>query len=226
MKKRSKKYRQAIQLIDKKKIYSIEEAVSLLKKMPTYNFDQSVDVVAYLNVDTKKSEQQIRGTTVLPHGLGKTKRVAVFCLGESELQAKEAGADFVGGKDLIDKVAAGWLEFDCAVATPEMMRELSRLGKILGPRGLMPSPKTGTVTKDVATAIKELKAGKIEFKADKQNGVAVSVGKISFPPEKLVENIKVFASALKSCRPASVKGEFIKAAALSTTMSPGIKIAL
>ena len=226
MKKRSKKYKEAVKLFDKSKTYDIKEAVTILKQMPVHKFDQSVDAVVHLNVDSKKSDQMVRGTVVLPHGLGKTKKVAVFCQGESEREAKDAGADFVGGKELIDKVSGGWLDFDCAVSTPDMMRELSRLGKILGPRGLMPSPKTGTVTKDVANAVKELKAGKIEFKVDKQSGISVSVGRISFSEGNLLENIKVFVNALKQNKPSSAKGEFIKTATLSCTMSPGLKVNL
>lgn len=224
MKKRSKKYKQALGLLDKEKTYKIEEAVSILKKMPRLKFDESVDIGILLNVDPKKSEQMVRGTVILPNGTGKVKRIAVFCKGEAEKEAKESGADFVGGQELIDKVAGGWLDFDIAVSTPEMMRDLSRLGKILGPRGLMPSPKTGTVTNNISQAIKELKAGKIEFKSDKQGGMHISIGRISFEIDKLTENITTFLSALKSNRPSSVKGEFIKSISISTTMSPGINV--
>jgi len=226
MKKRSKKYKKSVELVDKSKTYNINDAIAVLKQMPTQKFDQSVDMVIHLTVDPKKTDQMVRGTVVLPHGLGKSKKVAVFCQGESEREAKDAGADFIGGKELIDKVAGGWLDFDCAVSTPDMMRDLSKLGRILGPRGLMPSPKTGTVTKDVANAVKELKAGKIEFKADKQGGIAVSLGRISFSEDKLIDNIKFFVNALKQSKPSSAKGEFIKAASLSCTMSPGLRVVL
>ncbi|MBL7130047.1 MAG: 50S ribosomal protein L1 [Candidatus Omnitrophica bacterium] len=226
MRKRSKKYRESLKLFDKKKIYNLEEAVSILKEMSQLKFDQSVDLGIHLNADPKKSDQLVRGTVVLPNGTGKTKRIAVFCKGEVEKEANESGADFVGGQELIDKVSGGWLEFDVAVSTPEMMRDLSKLGKILGPRGLMPSPKTGTVTNDIAQAVKELKAGKVEFKTDKQGGIHVLIGKISFESNKLIENIKALLSAISANRPSSVKGNLIKSISLSTTMSPGFKIAL
>lgn len=225
MKRRSKKYKQAVTLVDKSKTYSVNDAVATLQKMPHMKFDESVEVNIYLNVDSKKSEQLIRGTVILPHGTGKTKHIAVFCKGEAEKEARDAGADFVGGQDLIDKINGGWLDFDVAVSTPEMMRDLSKLGKILGPRGLMPSPKTGTVTNNISQAIQELKAGKIEFKNDKQAGIHVIVGKISFELAKLNDNIKTLLSAIQAQRPATVKGEFIKSISLSTTMSPGIKVA-
>ena len=226
MRKRSKKYRESLKLIDKSKVYKVEEAVSLLKKMPGLKFDQSVDVGIELNVDSKKSDQLIRGTVVLPNGTGKSKRIAVFCKGESENEAKEAGADVVGGQELIDKVTAGWLDFDVAVSTPEMMKDLSKLGKVLGPKGLMPSPKTGTVTTNIAQAVKELKAGKVEFKTDKQGGIHVLVGRVSFEPNKLVENIKTLIDAVSVSKPPSVKGNLIKSISLSSTMSPGFRVAL
>lgn len=222
--KRSKKYKEALKLIDKNKTYGIEEAVGILKKAPSLKFDQSVDLAIQLNVDSKKSDQLIRGTVVLPHGTGKTKRIAVFCKGEAEKEARESGADIVGGQELIDKVAGGWLEFDVAVSTPEMMKDLSKLGKVLGPKGLMPSPKTGTVTNNIAQAVNELKAGKVEFKTDKQGGIHVLVGKISFESAKLAENIKILLSAITAQKPPSVKGNLIKSVSLSSTMSPGFKL--
>jgi len=225
MKKRSKKYRELLKLMDTSKTYSIEEAVDILKKSPQLKFDQSIDLGIKLNVDPKKSDQLIRGTVVLPNGTGKTKKIAVFCKGEAEKEARESGADFVGSQELIDKVAGGWLDFDVAVSTPEMMRDLSKLGKVLGPRGLMPSPKTGTLTSNIAQAINELKAGKVEFKTDKQGGMHVLVGKLSFESHKLVENIKTLLSAISANRPASVKGVLIKSISLSATMSPGFKVA-
>jgi large subunit ribosomal protein L1 len=226
MRKISKKYKESLKLIDKSKTYQLEEAVSILKKMPSLKFDQSVDIGIQLNVDSKKSDQLIRGTVVLPNGTGKTKRIAVFCKGEAENEAKEAGADVVGGQELIDKVTGGWLDFDVAVSTPEMMRDLSKLGKVLGPKGLMPSPKTGTVTTNIAQAVKELKAGKVEFKTDKQGGIHVLVGRISFESSKLVENIKILIDAVSASKPPSVKGNLIKSISLASTMSPGFKIAL
>lgn len=224
MKRRCKGYRKALESIESNKVYDFSEAVAILKQLPKKKFDESVDLAICLNLDPKQSEQMVRGTVLLPNGTGKTKKIAVFCKGEAENDAKGAGADFVGAQELIDKVAGGWLEFDVAVSTPEMMRDLSKLGKILGPRGLMPSPKTGTVTNDIARAVKELKAGKIEYKSDKQAGIHISIGKISFEIDKLLENITTVLSAIKGSRPASVKGDFIKSISLSTTMSPGIKV--
>ncbi|MCM8771151.1 MAG: 50S ribosomal protein L1 [Candidatus Omnitrophica bacterium] len=226
MKKYSKRYKEAIKLLDKNKTYSLKEAISCLKKMPPPKFDSSVDLHFQLNVDPKKPEEMVRGTVVLPHGRGKAVRVAVFCKGEAEKEAKEAGADIVGAEDLINKVAGGFLDFDCAVATPEIMKELSKLGKVLGPRGLMPSPKTGTLTNDVGKAVKELKKGKVEFKVDKQGGIHLSIGKLSFDETKIYENATKVIEAINSSRPASVKGTFIKSVSLASTMSPGLKIAL
>jgi large subunit ribosomal protein L1 len=226
MKRRSKKYKESVKLCDRNKTYSLEEAVSILKKMSKLKFDQTIDLGIDLNVDPKKSEQLVRGTVVLPNGTGKTKRIAVFCKGEAEKEAREAGAEFIGGQELIDKVSGGWLDFDVAVSTPEMMKDLSKLGKVLGPRGLMPSPKTGTVTNNIAQAVKELKAGKVEFKTDKQGGIHVSVGKLAFDDNKIVENAKTLLEALLASKPSSIKGNFIESISLSATMSPGFKIAL
>lgn len=222
--KLSKRYKEAVKLVDKKKLYSLKESVAQLKKMPPTKFNQTVDLHFHLGIDPKKSDQLIRGTVRLPHGTGKSIRVAAFCKGEQEKEAKEAGADFVGGNDLIDKVAGGFLDFDAAVATPEMMRDLSRLGKILGPRGLMPSPKTQTVTNNVALAIKEIKSGKIEFKVDKQGGIHTPVGNISFTEEQIVENASKVIEAIKHARPQTVKGDFIKSVSISASMSPGLKL--
>ena len=222
--KRSKRYKQAAELIDQSKQYSVDEAIALIKQFPSGKFDASVGVSILLGIDAKKSDQLVRGTIILPHGTGKSKCVVVFCQGEAERQAKEAGADFVGGQELIEKVAGGWLDFDCAVATPDMMKELSKLGRVLGPRGLMPSPKTGGVTKEVSKAVKELKAGKIEFKSDKQSGVHVVIGRVSFEAQQLKQNFVTFFDALQASRPVSVKGDFIKSVALSSTMSPGVRV--
>jgi large subunit ribosomal protein L1 len=204
----------------------LKEAISILKKASNTKFDSSIDLHFHLNVDPKKSDQMVRGTVVLPHGTGKKIRVAVFAKGEQEKQAREAGADYVGGADLIDKVSKGFLDFDRAIATPEMMKELSRLGKILGPRGLMPSPKTGTVTNDVVTAIEQIRKGKVEFKVDKQGGIHLSIGKASFPEDKLKENASTLIDAINTARPPALKGKYIKNLSLSSTMSPGLKISL
>lgn len=224
MKIRSKRYKESDKQIDRTKTYSLKEAISILKKLPSPKFDASVDLHFHMNVDPKKSDQMVRGTVVLPHGTGKKVRVAVFCKGESEGLAKEANADYVGSNDLIDKVAAGFLDFDCAIATPEMMKDLSKLGKILGPRGLMPSPKTGTVTNDIVRAIEDVKRGKVEFRVDKQSGIHLSVGKIAFPEDKLYENANRVIEALNEARPASVKGRFVKSVFISSSMNPGLQI--
>ena len=222
--KPSKRYREAAKLVDKNKTYLLKEAIKVLKSFPKTKFDESVELAFHLGIDTKKSDHMVRGTVVLPHGTGKKVRVAVFCRGEAEKDAKEAGADYIGAQDLIDKVSGGWMDFDSVVATPDMMRDLSKLGKILGPRGLMPSPKTGTVTVNVGQAIKELKAGKVEFKADKQGGIHVAVGKISFAEDNLYENASLLIESLKGARPASLKGEFIKSISVSTSLGPGLKV--
>lgn len=221
---RSKRFKEGEKLVDKAKVYPLKEAIAVLKSVPKTKFDESVDIAFHLRIDSKKSDHMVRGTVVLPHGTGKKIRVAVFCRGESEKEAKEAGADYVGAQELINKVAEGWMDFDSVVATPEMMKDLSKLGKILGPRGLMPSPKTGTVTQNVAQAIKDLKAGKVEFKADKQGGVHVSVGRVSFGDDQLYENALTLIETLKSSKPASLKGEFIKSICITTSMGPGLRV--
>ena len=226
MKEHSKRYRESEKQLDRNKTYQLKEAIAVLKKMPAPKFDGSIDLHFHLNVDTKKSDQMVRGTVVLPHGTGKKIRVAVFCKGEQERQAKDAGADLVGANELIDKVAGGFLDFDCAIATPEMMKDLSKLGKVLGPRGLMPSPKTGTVTNDIAKAIEDVKKGKVEFRVDKQGGVHLLVGKMSFDEGKLHDNASKVIDALTEAKPASVKGKFIKSASISASMNPGLRIAL
>jgi len=224
MKARSRRYRESQKQTEKDKAYQIEEAISLIKKMPAPKFDASLDLHFHLNVDTKKSDQMVRGTVILPHGTGKKVRVAVFCKGEHERLARDAQADYVGAAELIDKVTKGFLDFDCVIATPEMMKDLSRLGKILGPRGLMPSPKTGTVTNDIVKAIEEVRKGKVEFRVDKQGGVHLSVGKISFAEDKLQDNALRVIEALNEARPSSVKGKFIRSLSLSSSMNPGLKI--
>jgi large subunit ribosomal protein L1 len=225
--KRSKRYLEATKLVDKNKIYSAEEAIEILKKLPHVKFDETVEFSCKLNVDPRQSDQMVRGSAFLPNGTGKKVRVLVFCEPEKEKEAKEAGADFVGGQELIDKISKeGWLEFDCCISTPSMMKLVSRLGKILGPRGLMPSTKTGTVTENIAAAVKEIKKGKVDFRMDKFGCIHAGLGKISFSKEALLENLNAFLEALKGCRPQAVKGEFIKSGYLSTTMSPSLRITI
>ncbi|OIO36298.1 MAG: 50S ribosomal protein L1 [Candidatus Omnitrophica bacterium CG1_02_44_16] len=222
--KPSKRYKEGSKLVDKAKTYMLKDAVAVLKSLPKTKFDESVELAIHLNIDVKKSDHMVRGTVVLPHGTGKKVRIAVFCKGDAEKDAKEAGADYIGAQDLIDKVTGGWMDFDCVVATPDMMRDLSKLGKVLGPRGLMPSPKTGTVTTNVAGAIKDLRAGKVEFKADKQGGVHVAVGKISFTEAQILENALTLIEALNSTRPASLKGDFISSIYICTSMGQGLRL--
>ena len=224
MKKPSKRYQAALKLVDATKKYDLKEAIDIFKKVPPTKFDQSINLDFMLNVDTKKAEQMIRGTVILPHGTGKTVHIAVFCKGEQEKEAREAGADIVGAQDLIDKVAGGFMDFDCVVATPEMMKDITRLGKILGPKGLMPSTKTGTVTVNVAQAIKDLKRGKVEFKVDKQCGMHLSAGKISFSAEQLFENASKVLEAIEGAKPASVKGQFIKSIFIGLSMGPSVRL--
>ncbi len=224
MKKHSKRYKVSEGQCDKDTVYALKDAVGLLKKMQPPKFDPSVDLHFNLNVDPKKSDQMVRGTVVLPHGTGKKVRVAVFCKGEHEKAAREAQADFVGANDLIEKVGGGFLDFDCVIATPDMMKDLSRLGKILGPRGLMPSPKTGTVTNDIKKAIEDVKKGKVEFRVDKQGGIHLAVGKVSFEEDKLFENASCVINAVNESRPSSVKGKFVTSLAISSSMNPGLRL--
>ncbi|MDD5501410.1 MAG: 50S ribosomal protein L1 [Candidatus Omnitrophica bacterium] len=225
MKKYSKRYKESQKQREQDKIYQLREAIGILKKFASPKFNGSVDLHFGLNVDTKKSDQMVRGTVVLPHGTGKKIRVAVFCKGEHERQARESKADYVGGIELIEKVGAGFLDFDCVIATPEMMKDLSRLGKVLGPRGLMPSPKTGTVTNDISKAIDDVRKGKVEFRVDKQGGIHLSVGKVSFSEDQLNDNASRVIEAINESRPASVKGKFVKSLSLAASMNPGLKIA-
>ena len=226
MRRRSKRYKESQKGIDKTKTYQLKEAISFLKKMSGPKFDGSVDLHFYLSIDPKKSDQMVRGTVVLPHGTGKKIRVAVFCKGEYERIARDAQADYIGANELIDKVTAGFLDFDCVIATPDMMKDLSKLGKVLGPRGLMPSPKTGTVTTDIAGAIEDVKKGKVEFRVDKQSGIHLSVGKLSFAEDKLYENALRVIDAVNEARPVSVKGKFVKSLFISATMNPGLKLTI
>lgn len=224
MKKDNKRVKEFKKLFEKDKAYTLEEIVFVLKKAHKVKFDESVDLALHLGVDAKQSDQMVRGSVILPHGLGKKVRVAVFCKGEESAAAKEAKAEHVGAQDLIDKVKAGWLEFDVAISTPDMMRDLAKLGKILGPRGLMPSPRAGTVTQDVGRAVKEAKAGKVEFKMNKLAGIQVSVGKLSFEEKAIVENAKAVIEAINRAKPQTAKGQYIKSIYVSSTMGPGLKL--
>lgn len=221
---RGKKYLEALKKVDRMRRYSVEEAISLALETSYAGFDETVELAVRLGVDPKRSDQQVRGSVVLPHGIGKKVRVLVFAKGEKEREALEAGADIVGAEDLIAKIQQGWMDFDKAVATPDMMSAVGKLGKILGPRGLMPNPKTGTVTFDVAKAVKELKQGKVEFKIDKAGNVHVPIGKVSFGFDKLYANFKAIAEAIIRAKPVASKGTYLKSVTISTTMGPGIKI--
>ncbi|HEY5036041.1 MAG TPA: 50S ribosomal protein L1 [Chthoniobacterales bacterium] len=223
-KTRSKRYRAAAELVDRKKTYNLPEAVGTLKKLPPTKFDQTVTVTFRLGVDPKQSDQMVRGTCPLPHGSGKQVRVLVFAEGQSATEARNAGAEFVGFKELIQKVQDGFQDFDVAVATPGAMAEVRKLGKVLGPRGLMPNPKTGTVTDDTAKAVQEVKAGRVEFKLDKNGNVAVAVGKFSFAENQLVENSTAIIEAVVKARPATAKGRFVEGMTLAATMSPGLPL--
>ncbi len=220
--KRGKKYQQVVEKIDSSKIYSIEEACSLVKETSTVKFDATIDVSFRLNVDPKYADQQLRGTIVLPHGNGKTKKVLAITHKHDE--AKAAGADYVGDKDMLEKIQKeNWFDFDVIVATPDMMGELGKMGRLLGPKGLMPNPKTGTVSMDIAKAITEIKAGKIEYRVDKQGNIHLSIGRASFDTTKLVDNLNVVVDTLLKVRPASVKGQYVKNSVLHTTMGPAVK---
>jgi large subunit ribosomal protein L1 len=224
MANRGKKYLEAKSKIDRSKRYEMEEGVKLLVETSYAKFDEGVDLAIRLGVDPKKADQMVRGTVVLPNGTGKKVRVLVFGKGQKEKEALDAGADIVGGEDLVEKISKGWLEFDKAIATPDMMGLVSKLGKILGPRGLMPNPKVGTVTFDLERAIKEIKAGKVEFKVEKAGVIHVPVGKVSFGFDRLLENIKTLLEVILRAKPPTSKGVYLRSIALSTTMGPGIKI--
>jgi large subunit ribosomal protein L1 len=204
--------------------HKFAEAADALKKAHFVKFDETVELVANLGIDAKQSDQMVRGTVVLPHGLGKSKRVLVIATGEKVREAQDAGADFVGGEDMVQKIQEGWTDFDAVIATPDMMRSAGRLGKVLGPRGLMPNPKTGTVTFEVAQAVKEIKAGKVEFRVDKQGIIHSPIGKISFDAPKLAENALALISAIIKAKPAAAKGKFVKKVTLTSTMGPGVTI--
>ncbi len=222
--KHGKAYRAALEKIDRTREYEIGEAVQLLKEGVQAKFNQSVELAVNLGVDPRHADQMVRGTVSLPHGTGKSIRILVFAKGEQVMEAQEAGADYVGAEDLIEKIKGGWLEFDAVVAAPEMMREVGKLGSILGPRKLMPSPKAGTVTNEIAKTVNELKAGKIEFRVDRFGIIHAAIGKLSFSAEQLVDNLSILIEAILRSRPAAVKGTYLKKLTLSATMSPGIKL--
>ena len=224
MPKHGKKYVEASKLIDRAAQYEVSEAIELAKKTATAKFDETVEVAFRLGVDPRQSDQQIRGAVVLPHGTGKSQTVLVFAKGEKAKEAEEAGADFVGAEDMVAKIQGGWFGFDVAVATPDMMGVVGKIGRLLGPKGLMPNPKTGTVTTDVAKAVKDAKAGKVEFRADKQGMIHVPIGKIKFTKEDLIKNFATLADAVIKAKPSAAKGTYIKSAYLTTTMGPGIKL--
>lgn len=224
MAKSGKRHKENLEKIDKLKQYGLEEALGVLGAVKTAKFDESVDIAINLGVDPRHADQMVRGAMVLPQGLGKEVRVVVFAQGEKEKEALDAGADSAGGDDLIEKIAGGWLEFDCAIATPDIMGKVSKLGKVLGPRGLMPNPKLGTVTFDVARAVQEAKAGKVEFRVEKAGIVHASLGKISFGKEKLTDNIKAFVDAVVKAKPEACKGTYLRGITISTTMGPGLKV--
>ena len=222
--KPGKRYRESLTKVDQTKEYGIEDAVEALKTMPVAKFNETVEFSARLGVDPKHADQQVRGTVVLPHGTGKTVRVLVLTRGEKEQEASAAGADFVGSNELMEKIKGGWFDFDVAIATPDMMADVGKLGKLLGPRGLMPNPKSGTVTFDVAKAVKDSKGGKIEYRVDKGANVHVPVGKMSFEKQQLVDNIKALAMELLRAKPASAKGKYIRSVHISSTMGPSVAI--
>ena len=225
MKRRSKKYTEALSKIEKNKVYTKEEAIKLVKETSTSSFDGSVEVAMKLNLDTKKADQQLRGAIVLPKGTGKTKKVLVIAKGEKANQAREAGADYVGDVDMLEKIEKeNWFDFDTMIATPDMMPLLGKLGKVLGPKGLMPNPKTGTVTMDVVKAIQEVKAGRVEYRTDSYGNIHGIIGKVSFSDEDLLANLDAFVTHIIKLRPATVKGDYVKNIAISSTMGPGINV--
>ena len=224
MVKRSKKYREASEKIDRNNLYTANEAIALVKSMPEYKFDQTVEAVLRLNVDPRKADQLVRGSVNLPNGTGKTAKVLVFARGPKATEALEAGADIVGDDDLVQKVADGFLDFDSVVATPDMMGKVGRLGRVLGPRGLMPNPKTGTVTMDVTKAIKDIKGGKVDFRVDKNGNLSFLIGKMSFTEQALDENFKAVADEIKRLKPSTVKGRYVTKATITSTMNPGVPV--
>jgi large subunit ribosomal protein L1 len=221
-----KSYQAALSKLDRSQRYLLEDGLRLAKETARAKFDETVEMAVRLGVDPRQADQNVRGTVSLPHGMGKAVRVLAFAKGDKEKEAQEAGADFVGSEDLIKKISEGWFDFDKTVATPDMMAAVGRIGKVLGPRGLMPNPRTGTVTADIGKAVKEIKAGKLEFRVDKAGNVHVPVGKASFSPERLTENARAVLTSILRAKPASAKGNYIRAVTVSTTMGPGIKVDL
>ena len=224
MAKQGKHYLAAAQKVDRSKRYSVEEAIALVKTLSFEKFDASVQGSLNLNVDPRHADQQIRGAVVLPHGTGRSQKVLVVTQGPKEKEATEAGADYVGNKEILEKIKGGWFDFDVIIATPDMMGELGKLGKILGPKGLMPNPKTGTVTMNVAQAVADVKKGKVEYRVDKEGNISVLFGKVSFKEEQLVENLTTLMDLIRKARPAAVKGNYMKNVVISTTMGPGIRL--
>lgn len=222
----SKRNREIAKLVEPQKVYSLVDAIAILKKCPPVKFEQSLDISLRMGVDPRRSDQGIRGTVSLPNGTGKTLRVLVFCKGDRVKEALDAGADYAGNEDLFEKVNSGWTDYDAVIATPDMMREVGKLGKVLGPRGLMPTPKAGTVTNDIAKSVQEVKAGKIEFKNDKQGVINVGVGRLKFDDEKLLQNVRSFFRAVLRAKPPTAKGIYIKSIVVSSTMGPGLKLNL
>ncbi|WP_172370514.1 50S ribosomal protein L1 [Sporosarcina jiandibaonis] len=224
MAKRGKKFAEALKLVDSNKLYNVQEAIDLAKKTSTANFDATVEVAFRLGINTKKNDEQVRGAVVLPNGTGKTQRVLVFAKGEKLKEAEAAGADYAGDVEYINKIQQGWFDFDVIVATPDMMGEVGKIGRVLGPKGLMPNPRTGTVTFDVAKAVEEIKAGKVEYRADKAGIIHAPIGKVSFDNEKLVENFLTVFDTIEKAKPAAAKGTYMKSVNVTTTMGPAVKI--
>ncbi|MGI6781523.1 MAG: 50S ribosomal protein L1 [Acholeplasmataceae bacterium] len=224
--KKGKKHIEALKLVERTHRYPVEEAIELMKKVNYAKFDATVEIAFRLNLDPRKAEQNLRGAVVLPHGTGKVSRVVVIAQGEKAKEAVDAGADFVGDDELIEKIGKGWLDFDVMVATPDMMSKLGRYGRLLGPRGLMPNPKTGTVTTDIARAVHEIKNGKVEYRVDKFGNIQAAIGKVSFDNEKLIENIKTITAQMLRIKPQTVRGVYVKNVTISSTMGPGIRIDL
>ncbi|MBV9958943.1 MAG: 50S ribosomal protein L1 [Acidobacteria bacterium] len=222
MRKHGKKFRAAQEKIEAGRKYTLEEGVAKVKEVAFAKFDETVELTMWLGVDPRKADQLVRGTVVLPHGLGRSKTVLVIAQGDKLKEAEEAGADFFGGEEMVDRIKGGWLDFDAVIATPDMMRSVGQLGKVLGPRGLMPNPKTGTVTPDVRTAVMETKAGKVEYRVDKTGVIHVPVGKVSFDPDKIQENARVLIDAVVKAKPTTAKGKYVKKVNLAATMSPGV----
>ncbi len=222
MRRHGKKFRAALEKIETGRKYTLDEGIEKVKEIAFAKFDETVELTMWLGVDPRKADQLVRGTVVLPHGLGRSKTVLVIAGGDKQREATEAGADFVGGEEMVERIKGGWLDFDAVIATPDMMRLVGTLGKILGPRGLMPNPKTGTVTPDVTTAVRETKAGKVEYRVDKTGVIHVPVGKVSFEPDKIRENARMLIDAVVKAKPTTAKGKYVKKVNLAATMSPGV----